>query len=232
MKIVISEGLLDYQQALGQMLAEVELVKQSKSEGLGWFLQHSPVYTAGSSANLPEEVDNINGVPVFKTGRGGQYTFHGPGQLVCYVVTDLRTLYAPNPPDLKNYVFKIETIIINLLAQYNITGFLKQDKVGVWVDEASLKAPQDTSAETIYATQNHKKIAAIGIRVSGGVAFHGFCININVDLNYYKAIVPCGIANYGVCNLIPHAPQSTFHDICKKLSPNIALLNRFPLARK
>jgi len=152
-------------------------------------LEHESVYTAGSSAKDSSLVDNKK-FPVYKVGRGGDYTYHGPGQIVVYLVINLKKIFAPEEPDLKKYIYKLEEIIIRTLAQFEIRAKRKEGMVGVWVN----------------INGKDKKIAAVGVRVRKWVAYHGISINFNTDLVNFSGIIPCGIRGYGVTSI----------DECKK----------------
>ena len=157
----------------------MSLVFNNKDRELIWTLQHNEIYTAGSSYKESEILNKS--IKLIKTNRGGKITYHGPGQLICYFVIDLRN----KKKDIRNFVCIIEKTIIQTLDQFNIKSFADRNNVGVW-------------------TKNNnkiEKIAAIGIRVSKWIAYHGFSININNDLNKYKNIIPCGIKDKGVTNL-------------------------------
>ena len=151
-----------------------------KAPELVWFLEHPPLYTAGTSAN---EVDLLEArFPVHKTGRGGEYTYHGPGQRIGYVMLDLRA----RGQDVRGHVKKLEEWIILALSEFGIAGERKEGRIGVWVTH------QDGLEE---------KIAALGVRVRKWVTFHGISLNVNPDLSHYSGIVPCGIAEHGVTSL-------------------------------
>jgi lipoyl(octanoyl) transferase len=199
--LVKLDKLINYENSLDIMLKEVDLVKNKNSNGFVWIFEHNHVYTAGSSA-LNNEIflDKDSAINVFNTGRGGKYTYHGPGQIMCYFVLNLREVFKGSDVDIKAYVKKLEGVVIEFLKSFNISSFTKQGKVGVWVDCNNLNCFL-TDFDLDYEKKFHKKIAAIGVRVSSGVAFHGLCININPDLNFYNKIIPCGISDYGVCSL-------------------------------
>jgi lipoyl(octanoyl) transferase len=191
-EIKISESLVAYDEALGLMEARVEDIIQGKEKELIWFLEHPPVYTAGTSAQDSELLD-ANNFPVYHTGRGGKFTYHGPGQLVAYFLLDLKKRAAPHQPDLKQYVRNLEELVIQTLESYGIKAERREGRVGLWVaDNVTQEA----------------KIAAIGIRVRKWVTYHGIAININPDLNHFKGIIPCGISQYGVTSL-----KAMGHDI-------------------
>ena len=183
MEYKFSKGLISYLDSLEEMKKRVDLIKSNKAEELIWFLEHEDVYTAGTSA---KEEDLLEAkFPVFKVGRGGQYTYHGPGQRVVYFMLDLKKQFFPNKPDIRKFIFNLEQIIIDSLSELNIDSFRREDRIGIWVKKGISEA----------------KIAAIGIRISSWISFHGIAINISPDLKNFDGIVPCGISNYGVTSL-------------------------------
>ncbi len=170
-----------YPKALNMMDERVSAIINGQAGELVWALEHPPLYTAGTSAR-PDDLIDPERFPVFKAGRGGQYTYHGPGQLVVYFMLDLRR----RGRDVRAYVAKLEQLIINTLAEFGITAGRRDGRIGVWVD-----MPDGTEA----------KIAAIGVRIKRWVSFHGISININPDLSHFDGIVPCGISEHGVTSL-------------------------------
>jgi len=176
----IAEGLVAYDEAVAEMEARAEAIAAGKAEERVWLVEHPPLYTAGTSAK-PHDLIEAR-FPVHKTGRGGQFTYHGPGQRVAYVMLDLRS----RKPDLRVFVGALESWIIATLEAFNIRGERRPGRVGVWVRRPD-KGPE---AED--------KIAAIGIRVRRWVSFHGIAINLDPELSHYGGIVPCGIAEHGV----------------------------------
>lgn len=185
-----SHGLVGYEEALAFMEARVEAIIQGNAPPCVWFLEHPPLYTAGTSAKAGDMLDKER-FPIYDAGRGGEYTYHGPGQLVAYVMLDLKQLFAPNEPDLRAYIKWLENWIIRTLAEFGVKGFIKEGMIGVWAKNSS---PQRGS-------EKEEKIAAIGVRVRKWVSFHGLCINVAPDLSHYAGIVPCGIKEYGVTSL-------------------------------
>ena len=177
-----------YQPIIDAMQHQVEgIIDGSKQEEL-WLLEHKPVYTAGTSADMADLIDAK--FEVHKTGRGGKLTYHGPNQRIAYVMMDLKKHM--NPADLKTYVKMLENWVINFLARLGIKGFIREGRVGVWVNDPKL---------------SEAKIAAIGIRVKKWVAFHGICINYDPNLTDFDGIVPCGISEFGVTSLANFANQ-------------------------
>ncbi|KPQ09948.1 MAG: lipoate-protein ligase LipB [Saliniramus fredricksonii] len=182
---VVSEGLVDYQQAVTAMEARAARIAAGEARECIWLLEHPPLYTAGTSARESDLVARER-FPVYASGRGGQYTYHGPGQRVAYVMLDLNR----RTPDLRRYVSALEAWLIGTLARFNIRGERREDRVGVWVRRPD-KGP---SVED--------KIAAIGIRVRRWVSFHGVSLNVEPDLDHFTGIVPCGITEHGVTSLV------------------------------
>lgn len=174
-----SKNPVNYQDAIKDLEHRLSLVFQNKEKELIWTLEHIEIYTGGTSYKENEILNNsINFV---KTNRGGKITYHGPGQLICYFVIDLRN----RKKDIRNFVCIIEKTIIQTLEQFNIKSFADRKNIGIWFENKK---------ET-------QKVAAIGIRVSKWIAYHGFSINIDNDLNKYKNIISCGIRDKGVTNL-------------------------------
>ncbi len=180
MKWEISKKYIIYQNAIKNMEKIVEDIIQNKASNQGWILEHQHIFTSGTSAK-EEELLNKN-IPQAQAGRGGKWTYHGPGQIVCYLMVDLNK----HGRDIKKYVHTLEQIIINSLKDFGVQSFLKEGKIGVWV-----KKQDGTEA----------KIAAIGIRIRKWVAYHGFAINLNPDLSMFKNIIPCGIDDFEVTSL-------------------------------
>ncbi len=174
-----SQKPVKYEDALRIMEDRLLQIDQKKSKDLIWILEHQNIYTAGTSYKENEILDNS--IKVFKTNRGGKITYHGPGQLVCYFVIDLKKI----KKDIRNFISIIEKTIIDSLKSYNINTFSDKENIGIWFNDNS----------------KIKKVAAIGVRVSKWIAYHGFSINIDNDLKKYDAIIPCGIKDKGITNL-------------------------------
>jgi lipoyl(octanoyl) transferase len=174
-----SQKRVKYEEALRLMEERLLQIDQKKSKDLIWVLEHENIYTAGTSYKENEILDNS--IKVFKTNRGGKITYHGPGQLICYFVIDLKKI----KKDIRNFISIIEKTIIDSLKSYNINTFSDKENIGIWYDDNS----------------KIKKVAAIGVRVSKWIAYHGFSINIDNDLKKYDAIIPCGINDKGITNL-------------------------------
>jgi lipoyl(octanoyl) transferase len=183
---IISDGLTDYETAVAAMEARAEAIAAGTASEAVWLLEHPPLYTAGTSAEDGDLRDAR--FPVFRTGRGGQFTYHGPGQRVAYVMLDLKR----RGGDVRAFVAGLEAWIIGTLAAFNIRGERREDRVGVWV-----KRPDKGEG-------HEDKIAAIGIRVRRWVSFHGISLNVEPDLSHFSGIVPCGISEnrYGVTSLV------------------------------
>ena len=174
-----SQKPVKYEDALKFMEKRWLEIDQNKSNDLIWTLEHEDVYTAGTTYKENEVLDKS--IKILKTNRGGKITYHGPGQLICYFVIDLKKI----KKDIRKFISIIEKTIIETLKYYQIDSFPDKDNIGVWYNDNS----------------NIKKIAAIGVRVSKWIAYHGFSININNNLEKYNAIIPCGIKDKGVINL-------------------------------
>ena len=174
-----SQKLVKYEEALRLMEERLLQIDQKKSKDLIWVLEHENIYTAGTSYKENEILDKS--INIFKTNRGGKITYHGPGQLICYFVIDLKKI----KKDIRNFISIIEKTIIDSLKSYDINTFSDKENIGIWYDDNS----------------EIKKVAAIGVRVSKWIAYHGFSINIDNDLTKYDAIIPCVIKDKGITNL-------------------------------
>ena len=195
----ISQSPVAYPDAVSAMEERVAKIREGSAPELIWLLEHPPLYTAGTSAQSQDLISNH--FPVYQTGRGGQYTYHGPGQRVVYVMLDLRKRFAQ--PDIKQYICNLEQWIINTLQQFDIKGERRSGRVGIWVDmrDAGLIKPDQTrhaGGGDAGLIKKESKIAAIGVRVRHWVTYHGLSINLNPDLSHFGGIVPCGIAEHGV----------------------------------
>lgn len=186
----VAPGLVSYPEALARMEAEVAAIAAGTAPELVWLLEHPPLYTAGTSAN-PRDLVSPDRFPVFDAGRGGQYTYHGPGQRIAYVMLDLRK----RGSDVRAFVAALEDWIIGTLAALGVTGERREDRVGVWVTRSG------PGTGTGTGLPREDKIAALGIRVRHGVSFHGISINVDPDLTHFDGIVPCGISEHGVTSL-------------------------------
>ena len=177
----ISDELVPYEEALTQMQVRAAAIREDGANELVWLLEHPPLYTAGTSANA-EDLVAPDKFPVYDAGRGGQYTYHGPGQRIAYVLLDLKK----RGSDIRAFVQDLEKWVIDVLAQYQIKGEIREGRVGVWITNGA----------------REDKIAAIGVRVRKWVSFHGISINVEPDLSHYDGIVPCGISEFGVTSLM------------------------------
>jgi lipoyl(octanoyl) transferase len=187
---VVSPGLTPYEEAVAAMEVRAAAIREGTAPERVWLVEHPPLYTAGTSAKAADLVD-AQRLPVFKTGRGGEYTYHGPGQRVVYVMLDLKR----RREDVRAFVAALETWLIAALDRVNVRGEVRDGRVGVWVARPDKPPLPDGSAA-------EDKIAAIGIRLRRWVSFHGIAINIEPDLSHYGGIVPCGISEHGVTSLV------------------------------
>ncbi|MCE2574502.1 lipoyl(octanoyl) transferase LipB [Komagataeibacter sp. FNDCR2] len=179
--------LVPYPAALAEMEAQAHGIRAGTHPERVWLLEHPPTYTAGTSAR-DSDLFNPRGYPTYPAGRGGQWTYHGPGQRVAYVMLDLAQAHGLSPArDLRAYVHTLEEWLIRTLARFGVTGERRAERIGVWVVDP--------------ATGREEKIAALGVRVSRWVSWHGIAINVNPDLSDFGGIVPCGISEYGVTSL-------------------------------
>ena len=195
-----SQKPVKYEDALTFMEQRLREIDEKKSGDLIWILEHEEIYTAGTSYKETEILDKS--IKIIKTNRGGKITYHGPGQLICYFVIDLKK----RNKDIRKFISTIEKTIINTLKYYNIETFADKKNIGIWYN---------------YNKQI-KKIAAIGVRVSKWIAYHGFSINIKNDLKRYEAIIPCGIEDKGVTNL-KEIEDLNYKELGNKLVENFIL---------
>jgi lipoyl(octanoyl) transferase len=198
---VIEEGLLDYRAALSFMEKRAAGIREGRAREMVWLVEHPPLYTAGTSAKA-DDLLQPDRFPVFQAGRGGEYTYHGPGQRVVYVMLDLKR----RKEDVRAFVAALEEWIIRTLAEFNVRGERREDRVGVWVTRPERQPlPDGSPAED--------KIAAIGIRLRRWVSFHGIALNVEPDLSHFAGIVPCGIEGYGVTSLVDLGLPVTMPDV-------------------
>jgi lipoyl(octanoyl) transferase len=185
----ISDGLVPYEEAVAAMEERIAAIRAGAAPELVWLLEHPPLYTAGTSARVQDLLDPAR-LPVHRTGRGGQYTYHGPGQRVAYVMLDLER----RGRDVRCHVWQLEEWVIATLARFNVRGERRENRVGVWI----AGRPRDQEGR-------EDKIAAIGVRVRRWVTYHGLALNVDPDLDHYRGIVPCGIdpssSGHGVTSL-------------------------------
>jgi lipoyl(octanoyl) transferase len=182
----VSDGPVRYENALTGMEARVADIRAGTARELIWLLEHPPLFTAGTSAD-PAELSNPQGFPVFAAGRGGRYTYHGPGQRVVYVLLDLER----RGKDIRCFVHALEGWMIDTLASLGIAAHRAPGRIGIWVGEGAAEA----------------KIGALGVRVKRWVTLHGFALNVNPDLSHFGGIVPCGISEYGVTSVAAQGKQ-------------------------
>ena len=181
----VFEGLTPYETATQHMQERVVAIQQGHAAECVWLLEHSPLYTAGTSAKKEDLLDPR--FPIFNTGRGGQYTYHGPGQRICYVMLDL----SKHGKDIRRYIYMLEEWGIQALRSFGVNGVRNSAGIGIWVETA----------------QGLAKIAAIGVRISKWVTSHGIAFNISTDLSHYNGIIPCGLRHAGVTRLIDLIPS-------------------------
>jgi lipoyl(octanoyl) transferase len=192
----VADALVPYERAVAEMEARVAAIHESRARELVWLVEHPPLYTAGTSA---QEADLLEPgrLPVFKTGRGGQYTYHGPGQRVAYVMLDL----TQRDRDVGCHVWRLEEWMIRVLARFGVTGERRDGRIGVWVAQGG----------------REDKIGAIGVRVRRWVTYHGVALNVDPDLGNYAGIVPCGISGHGVTSLAALGIKATMADVDRAL---------------
>jgi lipoyl(octanoyl) transferase len=198
---LISDRTVPYEEALATMEARVADIRAGRAPELVWLLEHPPLYTAGTSS---KDIDLLQPArfPVHVAGRGGQYTYHGPGQRVAYVMMDLRR----RRQDVRRFVSDLEEWTIRTLGHFNVAAERRADRVGVWVVRPDKQPLPD-------GTPREDKIAAIGVRIRHWVSFHGLSINVEPDLSHYAGIVPCGIAEHGVTSLVDLGLPVTLADL-------------------
>jgi lipoyl(octanoyl) transferase len=194
-----TSGLINYEEALTAMEVRVGGIHEGSQNELLWFVEHPPLYTAGTNSNK-KDLLNQTRFPVHQVGRGGQYTYHGPGQRVVYTMLNLKIRGA----DIHQFVRDLESVVINTLAEFDIIGERRKGRVGIWVRN----------------NKTEKKIAAIGIRVRHWIAFHGISINVNPNLEHFSGIVPCGISEYGVTSLEELKVKCTMIEVDNILKKN------------
>ncbi len=198
---IVSDGLTPYEDAVAAMETRARAIAAGEAEEAVWLVEHPPLYTAGTSARLADLTDP-NRFPVHETRRGGQYTYHGPGQRVVYVMLDV----GKRGRDVRAFVKALEGWIITTLAEFNVTGELREGRVGVWVQR-----PERPLTATGAVAED--KIAALGIRLHKWVSYHGLSINVEPELSHFSGIVPCGIADHGVTSLVDLGLPVTMADL-------------------
>ena len=200
----VTKAPVAYPDAVEVMEERVAAILAREAPELVWLLEHPPLYTAGTSAQADDLLDPL-GLPVFKSGRGGQYTYHGPGQRVAYVMLDLATR---GRMDLRCFVRDLEQWLIDTLAEFGIAGVRREGRIGIWVE----------------ADGGEAKIAAIGVRVRRWVTFHGVSLNVDPDLSHYRGIVACGIREHGVTSLAALGVEASMADVDRALRRNFDAL--------
>ena len=204
----VSETPVEYAAAVEEMEGRVAAIGAGAASELVWLLEHPPLYTAGTSAR-DEELIEPGRLPVHRTGRGGRYTYHGPGQRIAYVMLDLRK----RGQDVRCYVHQLEEWIIRTLARFEVRGERRDGRVGIWV---------------VRSSGNEEKIAAVGVRVRQWVTYHGLALNVDPELEHYSGIVPCGIAEHGVTSLAELGIAATMEEVDTALSRTFAEVFEVP----
>ncbi len=198
---VTSDNLVDYESAVSFMETRAAAIAAGEAEECIWLLEHPPLYTAGTSAKI-EDLTDPDRFPVYPSKRGGQYTYHGPGQRVVYVMLNV----AKRGHDVRRFVQDLETWVISALGEFNLTGHIREGRVGVWVERPDKPRLADGRLA-------EDKIAAIGIRLRKWVSFHGISINVEPNLEHFGGIVPCGIQDHGVTSLVDLGLPVTLSDV-------------------
>jgi lipoyl(octanoyl) transferase len=193
-----SDSAVPYPEALAEMEARAAAIAEGTAGELVWLLEHPPIYTAGTSAKDGDLLDAR--FPVYRTGRGGQFTYHGPGQRVGYAMLDLKR----RKPDVRAYVHDLEQWLIETLAEFNVKGERREGRVGIWVQ----RGPRED------------KIAALGVRIKRWVTFHGVALNVDPDLSHFSGIVPCGVRAHGVTSLADLGVPASMADVDVALKKN------------
>jgi lipoyl(octanoyl) transferase len=191
-----AQDYVNYPEAIKDMDAYAYAIAQEEKPERVWLVEHPPLYTLGTSADKNDVLPQAQ-FPTFETGRGGQITYHGPGQRVAYVQLNLKK----RTPDIKKYIFDLEEWLIQTLSQFGVKGERRPDRIGIWV----------------HTPHGEKKIAAIGVRLKKWVTLHGIALNVDPDLSHFEDIIPCGIQDYGVTSLKELGVDVTMVDIDKAL---------------
>ncbi|MCF3592947.1 lipoyl(octanoyl) transferase LipB [Rhodobacteraceae bacterium LMO-12] len=208
----ISDGLTGYLDALAFMETRVAAIAAGEADECIWLLEHPPLYTAGTSAK-PQDLIDPNRFEVHEARRGGQYTYHGPGQRVIYVMLDV----GKRGHDVRLFVKQLEDWVIATLGEFNVTGEIREGRVGVWVTRPEKPPLAD-------GHPREDKIAAIGIRLRKWISFHGISINVEPDLDHFSGIVPCGISEYGVTSLVDLGLPVTMPDLDSALQKTFSTI--------
>ncbi|WP_116597194.1 lipoyl(octanoyl) transferase LipB [Primorskyibacter marinus] len=198
---ITTDGLTDYEAAVAFMEARVAAIAAGTADECVWLVEHPPLYTAGTSAK-PEDLTDPDRFPVYQSKRGGQYTYHGPGQRVAYVMLDV----GRRGRDVRQFVKTLENWVIATLDEFNLRGHIRDGRVGVWIE-------RDDKPLTATGAKQEDKIAAIGIRLRKWVSFHGISINVEPELDDFSGIVPCGITEHGVTSLVDLGLPVTMADL-------------------
>ena len=199
---LFSKNPVDYDHAVREMETRAAAIRAGNADEAVWLLEHPSLYTAGTSA---KENDLLHApFPVHQTGRGGQYTYHGPGQRIAYVMVDLQKRAQGAQADIRQYVWTLEEWVIRTLADLGIVGERRKGRIGIWVAQDGVE----------------NKIAALGVRVRAGVTYHGVSINVDPDLSHYAGIVPCGIAEHGVTSVRALGNPASMADLDTALKKN------------
>ncbi|WP_299817090.1 lipoyl(octanoyl) transferase LipB [uncultured Jannaschia sp.] len=198
---ILSDKLVPYAHAIAEMEARVAAIRAGTANEAIWLLEHPPLYTAGTSARI-DDLRDPGRFPVFEARRGGQYTYHGPGQRVVYTMLDV----AARGRDVRAFVQTLEVWVIDALAEFGLRGVIRPGRVGVWIERPGKPPLPD-------GTPREDKIAAIGIRLTKWVSFHGLSINVEPDLRHFDGIVPCGISGHGVTSLVDLGLPVTMSDL-------------------
>ncbi len=204
-EIIISDTPIPYPDAVDFMEQRVAAIAAGEAGECLWFLEHPPLYTAGTSAN-PTDLVQPDRFPVYQSKRGGEYTYHGPGQRVVYIMLDLRQ----RGKDVRCFVRQVENWVISTLGDFNIHGHITDGRVGVWVPRPD------------KGTEREDKIAAIGMRIRHWVSFHGISINVEPELEHFGGIVPCGITDQGVTSMVDLGYPVAMAELDKALLDNLA----------
>ncbi len=199
MEFIISPELVEYPAAVSAMESHVRAMIDGRADERIWFLEHPPLYTAGTSARAEDLIHPQ--FPVYETGRGGQYTYHGPGQRVVYTMLDLKKHYAV--PDVRQFVWDLEEVMIRALDEIGVDGQRRAGRIGIWVHDDK--------------TGTEAKIAALGIRIRHGISFHGIAVNVAPNLDHFQGIVPCGIRDFGVTSLEKMGKGASFYELDRAL---------------
>ncbi|MFY9288592.1 MAG: lipoyl(octanoyl) transferase LipB [Alphaproteobacteria bacterium] len=202
----VAQNPVAYPDALSAMEQRVQAIEDGKEPELFWLLEHPPLYTAGTSSD-PTELIDTSRFPVFETGRGGRYTYHGPGQRVIYALCDLRQ----RDKDLRQHVWRLEEWIIRTLTEFEITSGRREGRIGIWVEHQG----------------RDEKIAAIGVRVRRWIAYHGLALNVHPDLSHFSGIVPCGLPEFGVTSLHALGVKASMQDVdeaFRRTAPNLMIV--------